>query len=123
MARPPLLPSWDGYPLVATLRERLEVPVILENDVNLRALGETRSRPPEQGPVVYVKVGTGIGAGIVNADGTILRGADGAAGDIGHLRVIDSDALCSCGGRGCLEAVASAGAVGRALGVRDEDLG
>ncbi|MCS5498370.1 ROK family protein [Cnuibacter physcomitrellae] len=117
VVRPPIMPGWDGYPIVDRLAGMLGGPVELENDVNLRALGDARAQPPERGPVLFVKVGTGIGAGIVTVDGSLLRGADGAAGDIGHVRVAGSDAPCSCGSIGCLEAAASVQAIGRSLGM------
>ncbi|MFV0426715.1 MAG: ROK family protein [Beutenbergiaceae bacterium] len=119
LVRPPIMPGWDGYPVVAELESELDCVAQLENDVNLRALGEARTQPPLHGPVLYIKVGTGIGVGIVSADGTLLRGADGSAGDVGHVRVPEQDALCTCGSRGCLEAVASIRAVGRALGIEE----
>jgi len=117
LVRPPIMPGWDGYPVVAELERQLGGRAILENDVNLRALGEARAAPPKRGPVLYVKVGTGIGVGIVGADGNLLRGADGAAGDVGHVRVVEATELCVCGSIGCLEAVASIRAVGIALGI------
>ncbi|MFD1716106.1 ROK family protein [Amnibacterium flavum] len=117
VVRPPIMPGWDGFPIVAGLRDALGGEVILENDVNLRALGEARSVPALRGPLLYVKVGSGIGMGIVGPDGLLVRGADGAAGDIGHIRVAGSEEPCLCGSSGCLEAVASIRAVGRALEV------
>ncbi|MBT0771449.1 ROK family protein [Kineosporia sp. J2-2] len=114
VVRPPIMPGWDGYRVSGHIRERLGGRVTLENDVNLRALGEARARPPSPGPLLFVKIGTGIGAGLVTADGQLLRGADGAAGDIGHVRVPDATAVCACGNTGCLEAVAGLGALSRA---------
>ncbi|HSN44234.1 MAG TPA: ROK family protein, partial [Propionibacteriaceae bacterium] len=119
LVRPPIMPGWDGYPVVAELERALDAAVILENDVNLRALGEARSNPQYKGPLLYVKVGTGIGVGIVGADGAIFRGADGAAGDVGHLRVAGAMQECACGAVGCLEAVSSVRAIGLALGLSD----
>lgn len=117
LVRPPIMPGWDDYPVVIELQRRLGGRATLENDVNLRALGEARSTPTRRGPVLYVKVGTGIGVGIVSAEGELIRGADGAAGDVGHVRVPDATELCVCGSVGCLEAVASIRAVGNALGL------
>jgi predicted NBD/HSP70 family sugar kinase len=79
VVRPPIMPGWDGYPVVEAASSLIGGRVLLENDVNLRVLGEARAYPPDRGPVAYVKVGTGIGLGIVSIDGTLLRGADGAA--------------------------------------------
>lgn len=117
LVRPPIMPGWDGYPVVAELARELDASVILENDVNLRALGEARSNPDWKGPILYLKVGTGIGVGIVGADGALFRGADGAAGDVGHLRVAGSTAECACGAVGCLEAMSSVRAIGIDLGL------
>jgi predicted NBD/HSP70 family sugar kinase len=115
VVRPPIMPGWDGFPITKTLMAALGCRVILENDVNLRALGEARAERTSDGPLLYVKVGTGIGAGIVTGNGELLHGADGSAGDIGHLKVAGSDAVCVCGNRGCLEAVGSASAISRSL--------
>ncbi|NQX28930.1 ROK family protein [Microbacteriaceae bacterium VKM Ac-2854] len=112
--RPPIMPGWDGFAVVDHLRSRLGGFVLLENDVNVRALGEARAADAGVGPLLYVTIGAGIGCGIVTGDGRLLRGADGAAGDIGHLTVRGETAPCDCGNRGCLEAVASAGALARA---------
>jgi len=114
--RPPIMPGWDGYPVAQELGERYDCPVVVENDVNLRALGEARALPDDQCPLLFVKVGTGIGAGIVTAEGHLHHGADGAAGDIGHVRArASATARCECGATGCIEAVASAAAVLRDL--------
>ena len=90
--------------------------MLVENDVNLRALGEARILPPDQSPLLYIKVSSGIGGGLVTATGELYHGADGSAGDIGHVRVHDApDVLCRCGNYGCIEAVASAPAILRRL--------
>jgi predicted NBD/HSP70 family sugar kinase len=95
--------------------------VLLENDVNLRALGEARALPADQAPLLFVKVGTGIGGGLISRSGALHHGADGAAGDIGHVRVRGGpDVRCVCGNVGCIEALASASAIARRLG---EDTG
>ncbi|MEU0742825.1 ROK family protein [Streptomyces sp. NPDC006134] len=121
--RPPIMPGWDGFPVGDALRDRFGCPVLVDNDVNLRALGEARARPPQESPLLYLTVGTGIGGGLVDADGVLHRGADGAAGDIGHVRVSAADdVVCVCGNVGCVEAVASAGAVLRRLRAGREDL-
>jgi predicted NBD/HSP70 family sugar kinase len=114
--RPPIMPGWHAYPVTARLHETFGCPAVLENDVNLRALGEARSLPADQVPLLFVKVGTGIGGGLVTRDGGLHHGADGAAGDIGHVRVRGApDQPCVCGNVGCIEAVASASAIVRAL--------
>jgi len=114
--RPPLMPGWDAFPVGQVLRERFNCHVLVNNDANLMALGEARALPPSQYPLVFIKVSTGIGCGIIDAAGELHYGAEGAAGDIGHIRVPDSDHIvCRCGNVGCLEAVASASAMVRAL--------
>jgi len=112
---PPIMPGWDGHPVADRLAQRFGAPAWLERDVNLMALGEHRRHWPELGHMVFVKVATGIGAGVV-AGGELLRGNHGRAGDIGHIRaVVDSDVLCTCGNRGCVGALASGSAVVREL--------
>ena len=115
--RPPIMPGWHAYPVAARLRRTFGCPVLLENDVNLRALGEARALPPDQAPLLFVKVGTGIGGGLITSAGELHHGADGAAGDIGHVRVRGGqDVRCVCGNVGCIEALASASAIARQLG-------
>jgi predicted NBD/HSP70 family sugar kinase len=115
---PPIMPGWDRHPVPERLR-RFGVPVLVDNDVNIMAMGEHRSAWRDRRHLVFVKVGTGIGAGIV-AQGAIHRGARGAAGDIGHVRVPGfGDLVCACGNTGCLEAVAG----GAALVRRTRELG
>jgi predicted NBD/HSP70 family sugar kinase len=115
--RPPIMPGWDNYPVPASFQSDFSAPVLVDNDVNLMALGEARSRPPAQSPMLYVKASTGIGCGIVTHEGQLHRGADGAAGDIGHVRVPGREEVCRCGNVGCIEAFASFGAIARKLGV------
>ena len=122
VVRPPIMPGWDGFPIVERVENALGGRVQLVNDVNLRALGEARA-VDTPGSMIYVKVGTGIGAGIVDVDGRLVEGADGAAGDIGHIRYAGSTAPCECGNAGCLEATASLTAlVRRASAVAGDDL-
>ncbi|MHA6804677.1 ROK family protein [Salinifilum ghardaiensis] len=103
--------GWDGSPVATHLEEALAVPATVDNDVNLMALGEA-THDTAQPPLLFIKIGAGIGAGIVTSDGAVLRGADGAAGDINHIRITnDSDTLCACGHTGCLGSVASYRAV------------
>jgi glucokinase-like ROK family protein len=111
---PPIMPGWDGYPIRERLGDRFRAPVWVDNDVNVLALGEWRSGVAMgHDNVVVVKVGTGIGAGIVS-DGRLHRGAQGSAGDVGHIQVVDDPAVvCRCGNVGCLEAVASGAALSR----------
>ena len=114
--KPPIMPGWHAYPVADSLQAEFGCPVLLENDVNLRALGEARALAPDQSPLLYIKVSSGIGGGLVTASGELYHGADGSAGDIGHVRVHDApDVLCRCGNYGCIEAVASAPAILRRL--------
>ncbi|NCT90655.1 ROK family protein [Cellulomonas sp. APG4] len=111
---PPIMPGWDDADVPGLLRELLGAPVLVDNDVNLMALGEHSAEFPDVDHLLFVKVATGIGAGVIS-DGGIRRGAQGAAGDLGHIAVPDGpDLLCRCGNTGCLEAVAS----GRAVATR-----
>ncbi|NEB04344.1 ROK family protein [Streptomyces sp. SID13726] len=122
VVQPPIMPGWDGYDIRARLARSFTehtgaapVPVLVDNDANLMAYGEQRAAHPDCAAFVLVKVSTGIGAGVV-VDGSIYRGIDGGAGDLGHIRVpAGSEALCRCGSYGCLAAVASGGAVARRL--------
>jgi predicted NBD/HSP70 family sugar kinase len=113
---PPIMPGWNGFDVKNRLRERLGVETALvDNDVNLMALGEHRTRWPEARNMMFVKVATGIGCGLIS-DGRLHRGSRGAAGDMGHVQVPHgADVPCRCGNAGCLEAVASGGAVAAKL--------
>ena len=112
---PPIMPGWDGYPVARHLRERFGAPALLERDVHAMALGEHRRYWRDLSHFVFVKVATGIGAGIIS-DGELLRGNHGRAGDIGHIRAVrESDIMCSCGNRGCVAVLASGGALVRQL--------
>ncbi|GAA2362676.1 ROK family protein [Saccharopolyspora halophila] len=118
--RPPIMPGWDGFPVGDAMADRFSCTASVDNDVNLMALGEARALEAQESPLLFLKIGTGIGGGIVSAAGELHRGADGAAGDIGHIRVPGShDVVCQCGNVGCVEAVASADAVIRALRTED----
>ncbi|MGH3390026.1 MAG: ROK family protein, partial [Actinomadura sp.] len=101
---PPIMPGWDRFPVRDAISQELGCPVLVDNDVNIMALGELHAglaRSVED--FLLVKVGTGVGCGIV-VDGTIYRGVSGSAGDIGHIRVDDDGPVCACGNLGCLEA-------------------
>lgn len=114
VVNPPIMPGWDRFPIRDPLAERFGAPVLVDNDVNIMALGEHWTNWRDVDDLLYVKLGTGIGCGIV-AGGRIHRGANGAAGDIGHVRLSDSREVCSCGNEGCLEAVAGGAALAAAL--------
>jgi predicted NBD/HSP70 family sugar kinase/biotin operon repressor len=115
VTQPPIMPGWDAYPIAAHLHSAFGVPVYVDNDANLMALGEQAVRYPDCPTLVLVKVATGIGAGVI-VDGQVYRGIDGGAGDIGHVRLHDHEEVrCLCGSYGCLTAVASGGAVAEQL--------
>jgi predicted NBD/HSP70 family sugar kinase len=117
---PPIMPGWDGVEIPPILRARFPVPVLVDNDVNIMAVGEYGAHWRERiDELLFVKVGTGIGCGII-VDGEIHRGAQGAAGDIGHIQVEGHhDVPCHCGNFGCVEAIAS----GEALAAKLRQLG
>lgn len=109
---PPIMPGWNGFDVRRKFEHRYDAPVWVDNDVNLLALNERARRRDEHADLIYCKIGTGIGAGLLS-QGRLHRGANGAAGDIGHVRVRDSEVPCRCGKIGCLEAVAGGWALVR----------
>ena len=111
---PPMMPGWDGFSIPGWFERHYDAPVLVDNDVNIMALGEHYTHWRDCEHLLFVKLGTGIGCGIVT-EKRIHRGAQGAAGDIGHVRLAGhDDVICRCGNTGCLEAVAG----GRALAAR-----
>jgi predicted NBD/HSP70 family sugar kinase len=120
-SQPPILPGWDAYPVAEHLQaglpgDRDELPVLTANDADAAALGEYATAGYARSTLMcLVKVSTGIGTGLV-INGRSYTGADGGAGDIGHVQISpSSDALCQCGRHGCLAAVASGRAVAHEL--------
>jgi glucokinase-like ROK family protein len=110
---PPIMPGWDGFPVRDAVARELGCPVVLDNDVNVLAIGEQHAGVARNArDFLFVKIGTGIGCGIV-VDGELYRGVDGCAGDIGHIRVDDFGPTCACGNTGCLEAFAGGAALAR----------
>ena len=110
---PPRMPGWHGVDVQRILRRELHVPIYLGNDANMGALGESRfgaGRGIED--FAYVKLGTGIGCGMV-IDGQVYRGSRGTAGELGHVTIEENGPRCDCGNRGCLEAVAAASSIVR----------
>lgn len=108
---PPIMPGWDGYPIRDHLQKLWGCPVSLNNDAELGALGEwSYGAGRGECELVYVKVGTGIGAGLL-LDGQIYHGMNGSAGEIGHTTIEENGPPCVCGNRGCLEALAGGRAV------------
>ncbi|MCZ2829077.1 ROK family protein [Modestobacter sp. VKM Ac-2986] len=111
---PPIMPGWHDFPIPSAFA-RYDCPVYADNDVNVMALGEMGIAGSDE-DVLVVKVGTGIGCGII-VDGRVYRGAQGSAGDIGHISVPPphgQPVVCRCGNENCLEAIAGGGALLRA---------
>jgi len=111
---PPIMPGWDGFDVRGHFSLRHDAPTWVDNDVNVMVLGELRDGLARgRDDVIYVKVGSGIGAGLVSG-GKLHRGAQGCAGDIGHIAVQrNSRIVCRCGQTGCLEALAGGSALAR----------
>ncbi|MCF2526046.1 ROK family transcriptional regulator [Yinghuangia soli] len=115
VVRPPIMAGWDGFRVPAFFADHRAVPILVDNDVNLMALGEHRGSRAAEDSLLYIKIGTGIGCGTVTA-GRLYRGSAGAAGDIGHIRLPGHEqVVCHCGNTGCVEAVASGAALVRSL--------
>lgn len=96
--------GWKGFPLVPRIQERFHVPVIMDNDANVGALGEAIYGAGRGArPLFYMTLSTGIGGGIVLEDSTVYRGADSYAGELGHLTLKPGGPECLCGSRGCFE--------------------
>ena len=113
---PPAMPGWDGVDVPSMFADITDSPVLVDNDARIMALGEHRAARRDDRHMIFVKIGSGIGAGLI-AYGQVLRGERGAAGDIGHI-VVDPDApeVCRCGNVGCLDAVAGGWAIARRMG-------
>jgi glucokinase-like ROK family protein len=110
---PPIMPGWDRYPVRDELAGKWDCPVTVDNDVNVMALGERHAGVARSlDDLIFVKVGTGIGCGIV-LGGKVYRGVAGTAGDIGHIRLDDYGPACACGEVGCLEAYFGGSALAR----------
>src|SRR5918995_3703254 len=108
---PPIMPGWDRFPIREAFAGEYAAPVFVDNDVNVMALGEHWGGVASGvDNLLFVKIGTGIGGGII-ADGRLYRGIQGCAGDIGHICVDPEGPACTCGNRGCLEAMAAAPAI------------
>ncbi len=112
LVNPPLMPEWDSFSIRDYLREAFDAPVFVDNDVNIMALGELWRLQRSLQNFLVIKVGTGIGCGIV-CHGEVYRGANGSAGDVGHICVDQSGPRCHCGNVGCVEAMAAAPAIAR----------
>lgn len=105
---PAIFPGWEDVDSSASAAAVLGCPVEVENDANLGALAEHRQGDGRgHRSLVYVKIASGVGAGIIIND-QLFHGADGTAGEIGHLTINEQGPMCRCGSRGCLETYTSA---------------
>jgi glucokinase-like ROK family protein len=110
---PPIMPGWDRYPVRDVLAREYGCPVVVDNDVNIMAIGERYGGVARSiDNLLFLKIGTGVGCGIY-LGGEVYRGTDGCAGDIGHMWLDDHGPVCSCGNVGCLEALFSGAALAR----------
>ena len=118
-----IMATWTGVAIPPIIQRRFPVPVFVDNDVNVIAMGEYRTGYADQlGDLLFVKVSTRVGAGVISG-GTIMRGALGAAGEIGHIPVRDGGGvLCRCGNIDCVDSVASATAIVRDLRATGRDV-
>lgn len=108
VVKSPNFPDWNNLPLKAELERELRIPVFIENDANAAALGEQWLGAGKGiASMIFLTLGTGVGGGIV-LDGKIWHGADGMAGEVGHMTVVPDGRKCGCGNTGCLEMYSSA---------------
>jgi predicted NBD/HSP70 family sugar kinase len=121
---PSRMPGWNGISVAEVVRREIDLPVVVNNDANLMAAGELVAEGDEEVPAdqVFVKVGSGIGCGIVSR-GELYTGSNGWAGDISHVTVPGATAVpCSCGRTGCLDALASGNALVREMQLAGHDV-
>ncbi|ROQ36777.1 glucokinase [Frondihabitans sp. PhB188] len=119
---PPIMPGWDAFDVPGWVHRHMPIPVYVDNDVNIMALGERTHSWPEVDHLFFLKVATGIGSGIISS-GQLQRGAQGSAGDIGHIPVSRGAGIqCRCGNTGCLEAIASGPAIAASLRRQGRDV-
>ena len=117
-----ILPGWSGVRLANELTQRLGMTAVVDNDANLGALAEAKWGAGAGGEqVAYIKVATGIGAGLIH-DGRLFRGVAGTAGEIGHMTVAEDGPVCRCGNRGCLELYAGGEAILAAVQESEPDV-
>jgi len=108
VVKSPNFPDWNNLPLKSELEKALNIPVFIENDANAAALGEKwRGAGRDVASMILLTLGTGVGGGII-LDNKVWHGADGMAGEIGHMTLIPDGRSCTCGNNGCLEMYASA---------------
>lgn len=126
VVHPPIMTGWDGFDIPGWFQGEYHCPVVVDKDANAMAFGEQQSTYPHVHHLLMVKIGTGVGAGLIS-DGRLHRGADGAAGDIGHNYVpkpagVEAEPECRCGNTGCLEAYAGGWALLRDLQAQGLDV-
>jgi len=111
--RSPNMPGWENFPFQAAVKQRLQVPIVVENDANAAAIGEMwRGAGCGTRHFVMLTLGTGVGGGVI-IDGKILHGARGYGGELGHTVVDPHGHPCGCGSQGCLEQYTSGTAIAR----------
>jgi glucokinase-like ROK family protein len=112
LIQPPLMPAWEGFSIKEYINNQFSKAVLcIDNDVNIMAIGEARvGGGTNLNNFMYVKVGTGIGCGVI-MNHEIYRGSDGCAGDIGHICIDYNGPVCHCGNTGCLEFMAAGPAI------------
>lgn len=114
----PNIRGWKNFPFVELLNQKYNLPVFIENDANLAAVGEWRYGAGQgHNDVLYMTISTGIGGGVISG-GRLLTSARGMTAELGHLTVLPDGPLCSCGRRGHLEAIASGPAIARYVSER-----
>src|SRR3954452_19223300 len=115
---PPIMTGWDRFDIRGWFAQSYNCPVVVDKDTNAMAVGERMVSFPDTADMMMLKVGTGVGSGLI-ANGVVYRGADGAAGDIGHIQLTlpeEGDIpACRCGNSGCVEAYAGGWAMARDL--------
>ena len=127
VVKSPNFPDWNNLPLKGTLERELKLPVFIENDANAAAFGEQwRGAAQDIKSLIFLTLGTGVGGGII-LDGAIWHGADGMAGEVGHMTIVPDGRPCGCGNTGCLEMYASSRGIimnyQEALRTEDRDRG
>jgi predicted NBD/HSP70 family sugar kinase len=117
-SNPPIMPGWHEYDVRGRLQRYVDVPVLVDNDVNIMALGERSTHFPDVDDLLFVKIGTGLGGGVISG-GRLQRGAQGIAGDIGHIRIGRSAELpCICGSVRCVGRFATGRAIAAEMQAR-----
>ncbi len=109
----PNLPGWENVPLARLIQDRLEIPVVLGNDGNCAALGESMfGAGRDVDNLIYLALGTGLGAGIIH-HGSLIEGVAGVGGEVGHVSIDPNGSRCTCGAVGCMEAYIGGWAIAR----------